>query len=223
MVSINIQDQAYPWLLSQVHNPPKNIYCKGAIKFLEKRCITIVGARKATKYGSKVLDKLLRPYLNTLGICIVSGMAEGIDTLVHRRCLNMGIPTIAVIAGGIDNVYPLSNMQLYKNLCNRGLVIAEYDGFIPMKKGMFPMRNRILAGLSEITIIIEADLKSGSLITANLALESGREVCAIPGDIGRNTSRGCNMLIKQGAQVIISEEDFRQILGIEQEQLKMSI
>ena len=223
MSYINIKDKSYPWLLANIHNPPENIYIKGNRELLLKRCITIVGTREATEYGKLVLNSLLKPCLKTLNISIVSGMAEGIDTLVHKKCLEQGISTIAVIAGGIDNIYPSSNEQLYMNICNNGLVIAEYDGFVTVKKGMFPMRNRILAGLSDTTIVIEADMDSGSLITANLALESGRDVYAIPGDIGRNTSRGCNRLIQQGVEVITSEEDFRQILGIEQEQLKMSI
>lgn len=191
------------------------------MEFLTKRCVTIVGTRNATSYGKKALDSFLKPYINTLDICIVSGMARGIDTLVHRRCLDMGIPTIAVIAGGIENIYPISNTQLYNDICKSGLVISEFGGVAAMKKGMFPMRNRILAGLSEVTIIIEAGVKSGSLITANLALESGRDVYVVPGDIFKNTSCGCNKLIKEGAGILACEEDIEQVFGIEHDQLKM--
>jgi DNA processing protein len=196
------------------------LYYKGDAGFLTKEFLTIVGTRKATKYGKEVLNMLLQPCLIDLDICIVSGLAEGIDTMVHSRCLELGIPTIAVIAGGIDNIYPISNTNLYEEISEKGLVIAEFEGRVDMHKGMFPMRNRILAGLSDITIVIEADIQSGSLVTANLALEYGRDVYVIPGDIFKSTSRGCHSLIKQGAGIISSEEDFKEILGIDGEQLK---
>ena len=220
-MTISLLSDIYPALLKEIHRPPKALYCRGNTELLTKQCITIVGTRNATSYGKKILDIFLKPYLNTLGICIVSGMARGIDTLVHSRCLELGIPTIAVIAGGIENIYPTSNTQLYEDICKSGLVISEFDGVVAMKKGMFPMRNRILAGLSEVTIVVEAGVKSGSLITANLALESGRDVYVVPGDIFKNTSCGCNKLIKEGAGVIGCEEDFEQIFGIEHDQLKM--
>ncbi|NTV79302.1 MAG: DNA-protecting protein DprA [Clostridiales bacterium] len=215
-----MSDFKYPSLLKEIHNPPKQLHCNGNMDLLTKRCLTIVGTRKATKYGKEILDMLLQPYLIDLDICIVSGLAEGIDTMVHTRCLELGIPTVAVIAGGIGNIYPILNTKLYNDICSRGLVMAEYDGKVDMHKGMFPMRNRILAGISEITIVIEADIQSGSLVTANLALESGRDVYVIPGDIFKSTSRGCHSLIKQGAGIIGSEEDIKQVLGIEGDQLK---
>lgn len=218
--SVNIKDERYPKLLREIHNPPQHIYFKGNVDFLSKRCITIVGTREATIYGKRVLDMFLKSYMNVLDICVVSGMAHGIDTMVHRRCLKLGIPTIAVIAGGIENIYPISNAELYKEICKNGLVMAEYEGMVAMHKGMFPMRNRILAGISDTTVVIEADIQSGSLVTANLALEFGRDVYVVPGDITRNTSHGCNMLIKQGAEIISSEEDFKEILGIKGEQFK---
>ncbi len=216
-------DSKYPCLLKEIHNPPKQLHCNGNMDLLTKRCLTIVGTRKATRYGKEVLDMLLQPYLIGLDICIVSGLAEGIDAMVHRRCLELGIPTIAVIAGGIENIYPLSNAKLYKDISEKGLVVAEYEGKVEMHKGMFPMRNRILAGLSEITVVIEADIQSGSLVTANLALEFNRDVYVIPGDIFKSTSRGCHSLIKQGAGIIVSEEDFKEVLGIVEGQLKMNM
>jgi DNA processing protein len=216
-------DSEYPSLLRVIHNPPKQLHFSGNINLLTKKCLTIVGTREATRYGKEVLNMLLQRYLIDLDICIVSGLAEGIDTMVHRRCLELGIPTIAVIAGGIGNIYPPINTNLYKDISERGLVMAEYDGRVEMHKGMFPMRNRILAGISETTIVIEADIQSGSLVTANLALEYGRDVYVIPGDIFKSTSRGCNSLIKQGAGIIVGEEDFKLALGIEEGQLKMNM
>jgi DNA processing protein len=213
-------DSRYPRFLKEIHKPPKQLHCKGNVDLLKKRCLTIVGTRKATRYGKEVLDMLLQPYLIDLDICIVSGLAEGIDTMGHRRCLELGIPTIAVIAGGIGNIYPLSNAKLYEDISEKGLVMAEYGGKVEMHKGMFPMRNRILAGISETTVVIEADIQSGSLVTANLALEFNRDVYVIPGDIFKSTSRGCHSLIKQGAGIIAGEEDFKQVLGIEGDQIK---
>jgi len=215
-----MSDSKYPRLMKEIHNPPKQLYCKGNMALLMKRCLTIVGTRKATRYGKEVLDMLLQPYLIDLDICIVSGLAEGIDTMVHRRCLELDIPTIAIIAGGIENIYPVSNTKLYEDISEKGLVMAEYDGKVEMHKGMFPMRNRVLAGISETTVVIEADIQSGSLVTANLALEFNRDVYVIPGDIFKSASRGCHSLIKQGAGIIVGEDDFKEILGIEGEQLK---
>ena len=221
MAVIKFDEMEYPELLKEIHNPPRNLFCRGNTRLLSKRCITIVGTREATRYGYSVLNILLKKYIGLLDVCIVSGMARGIDTAVHSRCLELGIPTIAVIAGGIENIYPISSGYIYEEICKKGLVIAEYDGRVEMHKGMFPMRNRILAGISDTTVVIEAGLKSGSLLTANLALEFGRDVFVVPGDITRKTSQGCNMLIKQGAEVITSPEDFMAILGLESHQFKM--
>ena len=221
MAVIKFDEMEYPELLKEIHNPPRNLFCRGNVSLLSKRCITIVGTREATRYGYSVLNILLKKYIGLLDVCIVSGMARGIDTAVHSRCLELGIPTIAVIAGGVENIYPASSGYIYEEICKKGLVIAEYDGKVDMHKGMFPMRNRILAGISDTTVVIEAGLKSGSLLTANLALEFGRDIFVVPGDINKESSQGCNILIKQGAEVITSPEDFMAILGLENHQFKM--
>lgn len=221
MLAVDIYEDRYPELLKEIHNPPRSLFCKGNPNLLSKRCITIVGTREATRYGYTALNVLLKKYIGLLDVCIVSGMARGIDSAVHSRCLELGIPTIAVIAGGIENIYPTSSEYIYDEISKKGLVIAEYDGRIEMHKGMFPMRNRILAGISDTTVVIEAGLKSGSLLTANLAIEFGRDVFVMPGDITRKTSQGCNMLIKQGAEVITSPDDFMSILGLENHQFRM--
>ena len=223
MSYIDIKDSIYPEYLRNIHNPPKRLYFKGNIELINNRCLTIVGTRKATQYGQWVVDELITSNLRLLNISVVSGLASGIDSMVHRRCLDLGIPTIAFVGGGIDNVYPLGNRDLFKEIEDKGLLIAEFPGCVDMHKGMFPMRNRLLAGISKDTLVIEADVKSGSNITANFALDFGRNVYVIPGDIDKNTSHGCNMLIKQGAEIITSKDDFLSILGIEQGQLKMSI
>lgn len=213
----------YPSLLKEIYKPPKHLFVKGDIELLSKRCITIVGTRKASEYAKWVVNNLLDYSLRELDICVVSGLALGVDTLVHEACLKRNIPTIAVIAGGIENVYPMINRGLYERIVEQGLLVAEHDGEINMHKGMFPRRNQILAGISELTMVIEADIQSGSLLTANYALECNRDVYAIPGYINKNTSHGCNILIKQGAGIITSKVDFEEILGIEQGQLKMNI
>jgi DNA processing protein len=145
MAIVNISDRDYRELLREIHNPPWTLFCKGDVKFLSKRCITIVGLG-ASSYGFLVLNMLLKKYIGLLDVCLVSGMARGIDVAVHSRCLELGIPTIAVIAGGIGNIYPISSRYIYEEICKKGLVVAEYDGRVEMHKGMFPMRNRILAG-----------------------------------------------------------------------------
>lgn len=223
MMKIPYADTNYPLLLKSIYSPPRNLFVKGNVDLLKKRCISIVGTRNSTEYADWVIKNLLNGYLKDLNICCVSGMALGVDTLVHKRCLEVGIPTIAVIAGGIDNVYPRCNANLYAELVEKGLVIAEYDGIESMHKGMFPRRNRILAGLSEMTLVVEADVRSGSLLTAHYALEFNRDVYAVPGYISKYTSHGCNMLIKEGAGIITSRDDFEQLIGIEHGQLKMSI
>ena len=221
MTVVNIHSSKYPQLLKEIHNPPTNLYCKGNVDLFSKRCITIVGTREATLYGYTVLNRLIQPYIRLLDTCLVSGMARGIDAGVHSRCLNLKIPTVAVIAGGIENVYPISSGYIYEEICKNGLVVAEYEGLVSMHKGMFPMRNRILAGISDTVIVIEAGLRSGSLLTANLALEFGRDVFVVPGDINKESSQGCNMLVKQGAEVITSPQDLMDILGLADCQFKL--
>jgi len=221
MAVVNIYSSKYPELLREIHNPPKNLYCKGNVDLLSRRCITIVGTREASLYGYTVLNRLIQPYIRLLDTCLVSGMARGIDVGVHSRSLNLGIPTMAVIAGGIENIYPVSSGYIYQEICKNGLVVAEYGGLVDMHKGMFPMRNRILAGISDTVIVVEAGLNSGSLLTANLALEFGRDVFVVPGDINKESSQGCNMLVKQGAEVITSPHDIMDILGLSDCQFKL--
>lgn len=221
MVVVNIHSAKYPELLREIHNPPENLYCKGNVELLSKRCVTIVGTREATLYGYTVLNRVIQPYIRMLDACLVSGMARGIDTGVHSRCLNLKIPTMAVIAGGIENIYPISSGYIYEEISKNGLVVAEHEGRVDMHKGMFPMRNRILAGISDTVIVIEAGLNSGSLLTANLALEFGRDVFVVPGDINKESSQGCNMLVRQGAEIITSPQDLMDILGLVDCQFKL--
>ena len=223
MYTLKASNTTYPKNLKNIYRYPNILYCKGRKEILSKRLITIVGTRSMTTYGELIVKKLLSFVQKDLDVAFVSGLAIGIDSQVHKICLKRGLDTVAVIAGGIDKGFPEQNRGIYDEICKKGLVLAEFPQGTEIKRGMFPIRNRILAGLSDTTIVIEGGLNSGSLLTANLALEYGRDVFVIPGDITKNSSRGCNNLIKQGADVITGVEDFLDILGISGEQIRMGI
>ncbi|MDD4382119.1 MAG: DNA-processing protein DprA [Candidatus Dojkabacteria bacterium] len=212
-------DIRYPFLLKQIHNYPKCLYYKGDLELLKGRLVTIVGTRKITSYGKQVVRSMLYNFPSLLSVSFVSGLAIGVDVYVHRLCLENNLRTVAVVAGGLDNGYPKCNGKEYEQISETNLVLAEYPCGTKLIKGMFPIRNRILAGISDTVIVIEGDIDSGSMITADLALEYGRDVYVIPGDIFRKTSRGCNELIKQGAGIIASREDFLNIFNIYSEQM----
>jgi DNA processing protein len=192
-------EKEYPAQLKQIDDFPVLLFTKGDKNLLTMNILTIVGTRQMTIYGSKVIQKLLSECKDT---CIASGLASGADGKVHTTCLENNIPTIAVTAGGFFKGFPRSNLSLFNNICRKGLVISEFPPGRKIIKGMFPMRNRILAGMSSAVFVIESDIKGGSMITADLALEYGREVFAVPGSIFSKQSAGCNYLISQGAQII---------------------
>ena len=218
---ISLKSFEYPYLLKKIPDPPKSLYCIGNMDLLKKKCVTIVGTRECTKYGEKIVNMLLQEDLLGLGYVFVSGLAKGIDSIVHKRCLELGLETIAVVAGGIDVGYPRCNQEIYDEICKKGLVVSEYaEGYIPAKY-MFPRRNRIMVGLSQSVIIVESHIKGGSVVTAQLALDSNRNVHAVPGNICNKSSQGCNLLIQSGAYPILKREDFLEILGIENEQINM--
>ncbi len=195
----------YPFLLKQLKDHPLLIFCKGDIKLLNSFCITVVGTRRSTIYGHNLVEHLIKN--NYIGACLVSGLAYGIDSKVHSLCIREGIPTIAVVAGGIDVGYPKRNQTLYNSIVSDGLIVAEFPPGFSIGKGMFPMRNRILSALSTSCVVVEAPLKSGSLITAKYSADLGREVFAFPGNFGVKNSEGCNYLIKDGANSLITDED----------------
>ncbi len=199
------KDKKYPHLLKEIYDPPPILYSRGNID-IEKLSISIVGSRKASYYGMKTAEKLAFQ-LASLGITIVSGMAKGIDTYAHRGALQAKGKTIAVLGCGVDVIYPTENAELMKEIEKSGLVISEYPLKTLPKANNFPARNRIISGLSLGTIIIEAGEKSGSLITAEFALEQGRDVYAIPGNIGTQYNKGSNNLLKEGAKLVTSIED----------------
>ncbi|OAS83349.1 MULTISPECIES: DNA-processing protein DprA [Metabacillus] len=199
---VSLYDEKYPHLLKEISDPPPIMYYKGDISLAQRRhLISVVGTRYPTDYGKKALEHLLKPLIIDNWV-IVSGMAKGIDTLGHETALHNGGKTIAVIAGGLFHIYPKQNIPLANVLMSSHLILSEHPPFTPPQKWHFPMRNRIISGLSEGTIIIQAKNRSGSLITAYQALEQNREVFAVPGSIFDECSSGTNELIQSGAKLV---------------------
>lgn len=195
----------YPKALFQIPDPPPFIYVKGMLPAGEV-AVAVVGSRRATSYGLMTTGKLSGE-LASRGVCIVSGLARGVDTAAHKGALQAGGKTIGVLGCGIDVIYPPENRILFEEMTRKGCLISEYPlGMLPLAEN-FPRRNRIISGLSCGVLVIEAAEKSGSLITAQYALEQGRDVFAVPGNISFASSRGCNRLIKQGAKLVDCVED----------------
>ena len=203
---LKISDALYPPLLREIKNPPQLLYCAGDLSLLKTRCVAVVGSRKITAYGRRIAAKVAGR-LAACGVTVVSGMAIGIDGISHRSALDAGGKTIAVLGNGLDVMYPAANRDLKKDILRTGLLLSEYPPGTRGTKFAFPQRNRIISGLSEATVVIEAGLNSGSLITAALANEQGRPVYGVPGNIDNVTSLGVNMLIRDGAQPLIAADD----------------
>ncbi|WIV10849.1 DNA-processing protein DprA [Proteiniborus sp. MB09-C3] len=203
---ITYYDEDYPQSLRYINDSPKVLYLKGQLLPEDETSIAIVGSRKSTSYGKWVAEKISSE-LASLGIVLISGMAKGIDTQVHVSALNSKTRTIAVLGCGVDVVYPSSNRELYDRIQDNGCIISEFPlGTQPLPYN-FPQRNRIISGLSLGVVVVEAAEKSGSLITAHHAMEQGKDVFAIPGNINSIFSRGTNLLIKDGAKLVMSVED----------------
>lgn len=202
-----IIDEDYPQILKNIHFPPPVLYYLGIInKDIFNNCISIVGSRNASYYGLKMSEKIAYE-LASSKINIVSGLAKGIDSKAHIGTLKANGKTIAVLGNGVNIIYPKENRYLYKQIKDSGLIISEFPPNTEPKPYNFPRRNRIISGLSLGTLIIEAAKKSGSLITAKYALEQGREVYALPGNINNQNSVGVNLLIKDGAKVVTETID----------------
>lgn len=209
---ITIIDEEYSELLKEIFDPPWILYTRGDISLLQKPALSIVGSRKTSQYGRLVTQKIT-PELVREGWVIVSGLALGIDAVSHDSTLKAKGKTIGVLGSGIDVIYPEHNRDIYQQIQSNGLIISEYPPGIVPHPSFFPRRNRIIAGLSYGTIVIEAAKKSGSLITAHCALEQGREVFAIPGSIFDHHSVGTNLLIQQhGAKLVTNTQDILQEL-----------
>jgi DNA processing protein len=203
---ITVEDNDYPQNLKQIPDPPIVLYVKGALNVEDKLAIGIVGSRRATFYGLTNAEKFASE-LSALGFTIVSGMARGIDTYAHKGALKSGGRTIAVMGSGFSHIYPQENAQLFKEIARSGAVISEFPiDTLPLKEN-FPCRNRIISGLSMGVLVAEAARNSGALITADFALEQGREVFALPGELDSHNSFGTNGLIKQGAKLVSCLDD----------------
>jgi DNA processing protein len=200
-------DDNYPENLKHISNLPIILYCSGNIELLKKSQLAIVGARNNSVYGKNATNKICTGLQNSQ-LSIISGLAYGIDTLAHKFAIENNLSTIAVVGTGVDIIYPSSNRELYERLLKtNNLIISELPlGTAPLRHH-FPQRNRIISGLAKGVVIVEAAKKSGSLITAQLALEQNKEVFAIPGSIFSKTSEGCNELIKQGAKLVCDIND----------------
>jgi DNA processing protein len=211
---LTLDDPRYPAALRQIHDPPFLLYLKGTITPADAAAVGVVGSRRMTHYGREQARKFSFQ-LARAGFTIVSGLARGIDTAAHEAALAAGGRTIAVLGSGIGNVYPPDNQALADRITGSGAVLSEFPVLYVPDKQSFPLRNRIVAGLSSGLLVVEAPARSGSLITANQALEQGRTVFAIPGPIDRPSSEGCHRLIQQGATLVCTPDDVIDELGLE--------
>lgn len=199
-------EDTYPSRLKEIYDRPNVIYYKGRLPSDDVKSVAVVGSRNCSEYGRSVAMELGR-VLATAGAQVISGLALGIDVAAHQGAVLAGGTTFAVLAGGVDLCYPKQNFNTYVDIMRNGGVISEFPDNTLTRPGMFPLRNRIISGLCDAVIIVEAGMKSGSLITAAQALEQNRQVYAVPGRIGDGNSEGCNHLIWQGAQIVCSYDD----------------
>lgn len=208
-------DPAFPFLLASIHDPPPGLFLRGVASpdFLSRPSVAVVGARSCTDYGAHVARTLARD-LAAAGVVVVSGLARGIDGWAHRGALEGGGPTVAVLGCGIDRDYPRAHAALAAQLAETGLIVSEYPPGVVPAPWRFPARNRIVAGLAAATVVVEARDRSGALITADLALEEGREVLAVPGEITSSLSRGTNALLRLGAAAVTSAADVLEAIGL---------
>ena len=209
---IPLLSEYYPKQLKTIDDAPGILFCRGTLAPEDGIAIGIVGTRHASRYG-KTQARQLAYALAQAGITVVSGLARGVDTEAHRGALDGGGRTIAVLACGLETVYPPENDKLAAEICERGAVLSECCPGSPAQRGMFPQRNRIISGLSLGIVVVEADNNSGALITARHAYEQNREVFAVPGQIDSRLSRGCNQLIKDGAKLVQTVDDILENLG----------
>lgn len=210
---VRLGDPAYPERLAEIKNPPQQLYCRGDTGILNTRCVAVVGSRTSTLYGRRTSEAIGRS-LASAGVTVVSGMAMGIDTSAHEGALSAKGKTIAVFGCGPDVCYPPENRILMAEIARHGLIVTEYGPGTPANRYHFPNRNRIISGLCEATVVVQARNRSGALITAELAAEQGREVFAVPGNIDSQYNLGNNRLIKEGVTPLICADDILEYLGL---------
>jgi DNA processing protein len=206
----------FPGLLRAVHDPPPGLFVRGDahLELLSRASVAIVGARACSGYGAAAARTLARDVARA-GLIVLSGLARGVDAEAHRGALEAGAPTVAVLGCGIDRDYPAAHAELARRIAETGLIVSEYAPGVEPAPWRFPARNRIVAGLAAATVVVEARERSGALITADLALEEGREVFAVPGEITSALSAGTNALLKLGASPLTCADDILSCFGIE--------
>ena len=209
------RDMGYPRLLAAIHDPPPALFVRGAgsEEILSRSAVAVVGARACSAYGRSVARSVARE-LAAAGLVVVSGMARGIDGEAHRGALEAGV-TVAVLGCGVDRDYPAAHAELARRICEQGLIVSEYEPGVEPAPWRFPARNRIIAGLCEATVVVEARERSGALITADFALEEGRDVLAAPGEITSSLSAGTNALIRLGATPVTCAGDILELFDLE--------
>jgi DNA processing protein len=203
---ITLNDTRYPLLLGEIYDPPLALFVRGELKEEDATTVAIVGTRRATPYGIRMAEKLGRE-LGARGVTVISGMASGIDSAAHRGAIDGGGRTIAVLGNGVDIVYPPQNAELMDAITRNGCVLSQFPMGMKPSKGHFPYRNRIISGMTKGTVVVQAPARSGALITANTAAEQGREVFAVPGEVGVRNSEGPHALIREGAKLVETVED----------------
>jgi len=208
--------ESFPSLLAAIHDPPRELFVRGNgdLALLSRPSVAIVGARACSSYGRSVARSLGRE-LGAAGLVVTSGMARGVDGEAHRGALEADGLTVAVLGCGIDRDYPAAHAELARRICERGLVMSEYEPGVEPAPWRFPARNRIIAGLCRATLVVEARERSGALITADFALEEGREVLAVPGEITSALSAGTNALLKLGATPATSADDVLELFDLQ--------
>jgi DNA processing protein len=212
-VELHPGDSAYPAALSDCPDPPRTLWARGDLALTERPCVAIVGTRRATAYAERVTRELART-LARAGACVVSGLARGVDASAHFGALEVGGATIAVLGTGLEVVYPKGHAAIQRDIGEKGLLLSEVAPTNAAHGGSFPRRNRIIAALASTTIVVEAGVKSGALITATHALEMGRTVAAVPGPIDVPQAQGSNELIRDGAVAITSMADVLALIGL---------
>ncbi len=203
----------YPIRLRDINNPPPVLYLSGSIETGDEWAVAIVGTRRITPYGRQVAERIAVKLANS-GITVVSGLALGVDTVAHQSSLEAGGRSLAVLGSGVDRIYPPQNRALAEKIIASGALISDYAPGTPPEASNFPPRNRIISGLSLATVVVEAGLKSGALITADFAVEQGREVFAVPGNVFAPQSRGSNRLIQNGAHPLLDPQEILDVLDL---------
>ncbi|HEY7287021.1 MAG TPA: DNA-processing protein DprA [Vicinamibacterales bacterium] len=207
------QDASYPVALTTIADPPPVLWTRGSVDVLRRPCVAIVGARAASPYGLSVATRLAGD-LAAAGLVVVSGMARGVDSAAHRGALDASGPTVAVLGSGVDVIYPPEHAGLAESIASSGVLVSELVPGTPPLPLFFPLRNRIISGLSRAVVVIEAGERSGSLITARTALEQGRDVLAVPGNVLSGRNRGAHGLLRDGAKIVESADDILEELGM---------